>query len=278
MGDSTDSLAWERGAKVSQWGAGPVENALLIGLSRQMVLRRELEVIANNVANLNTTGFKADGNIFHEHLMPVARAEQLRGADRRMSYVIDQSTWHDFSQGPVQHTGNPLDLALDGRAFLAVETPRGERYTRNGALQINSQGELVTSEGRRVLGESGPIVFQIQDRDISVARDGTVTAREGVTATAQAVRGKLRLVSFEQPERLRKDGTSMFAAPDGVIPESDPSAAVTQGAIEKSNVRAVVEMSRMIEVSRSYQALAGMIQQHGDLRRSAIERLAEVPA
>ena len=255
-----------------------MENTLLIGLSRQMVLQRELDVVANNVANLNTTGFKADGNIFHEHLMPVARAERFRGPDRRLSYVIDHTTWHDFSKGSIQQTGNPLDLALDGKAFLVVDTPRGERYTRNGALQVNAQGELVTNEGLRVLGESGPIVFQIQDRDISVARDGTITVREGVIATNQAVRGKLRLVAFGQPERMRKDGTSLFVAPDGVAPEADPNAAIMQGMIEKSNVRAVSEMTRMIEVTRSYTAVAGMLQQNGELRRSAIERLAEVPA
>jgi flagellar basal-body rod protein FlgF len=279
VGVSTDGLAWERGAPVKEWGAEPMENTLLIGLSRQMVLQRELDVVANNVANLNTTGFKADANIFHEHLMPVARAERFRGADRRLSYVIDHATWHNFSKGPVQQTGNPLDLALDGKAFLAVDTPRGERYTRNGALQVNAQGELVTNEGHRVLGESGPIVFQIQDRDISVARDGTITVREGVIATNQAVRGKLRLVAFGQPERLRKDGTSLFVAPDGVAPEAaDPNAAIVQGAIEKSNVLAVAEVTRMIEVTRSYTAIAGMLQQNGELRRSAIERLAEVPA
>jgi flagellar basal-body rod protein FlgF/flagellar basal-body rod protein FlgG len=255
-----------------------MENLALVKLSRQIALHRELEVVANNIANINTTGYKADGSVFHEFLMPLARNGAFQGGDQRLSFVHDRATWHNFATGATRHTGNPLDVSIDGDAFLVVQTPRGERYTRNGALQVNSQGELVTSEGRRVLGESGPIVFQIQDRDISIARDGTITVREGVTATAQAVRGKLRLVSFEQPERLRKDGTSMFAAPDGVIPEADPGAAVTQGAIEKSNVRAVVEMSRMIEVTRSYQALAGMMQQHGDLRRSAIERLAEVPA
>jgi flagellar basal-body rod protein FlgF len=243
-----------------------------------MALRRELDVVANNIANLNTTGFKADGNIFHEHLMPVARAERFSGADRRLSYVVDRATWHDFSQGSVQQTGNPLDLALDGTAFLTVETPRGERYTRNGALQINAQGELVTSEGFRVLGESGPIIFQIQARDISVARDGTITVREGVTATNQAQRGKLRLTGFERPERLIKDGTSLYAAPEGVTPDSAANGSIHQGALEKSNVRAVAEMTRMIDVTRTYTAIAGMLQQHGDLRRTAIERLAEVPA
>jgi flagellar basal-body rod protein FlgF len=254
-----------------------MENTLLIGLSRQMALRRELDVVANNIANLNTTGFKADGNIFHEHLMPVARAERFAGADRRLSYVVDRATWRDFSQGSVQQTGNPLDLALDGTAFLTVQTPRGERYTRNGALQINAQSELVTSEGFRVLGESGPIVFQIQDRDISVARDGTITVREGVTATNQAVRGKLRLTGFERPELLRKDGTSLYAAPEGVTPDGVANGSIHQGALERSNVRSVVEMTRMIDVTRTYTAIAGMLQQHGDLRRTAIERLAEVP-
>jgi flagellar basal-body rod protein FlgF len=255
-----------------------MENTLLIGLSRQMALRRELDVVANNIANLNTTGFKADTNIFREHLMPVARADRFPGADRRLSYVVDRATWHDFSQGSVQQTGNPLDLALDGNAFLTVDSPRGERYTRNGALQINAQGELVTSEGFRVLGESGPIVFQIQDRDISVARDGTITVREGASATNQAQRGKLRLTSFERPERLRKDGTNLYAAPDGVTAEPGANGSVHQGALEKSNVRAVAEMTRMIEITRTYTAVAGMLQQHGDLRRSAIERLADVPA
>jgi flagellar hook-basal body protein len=149
-----------------------MENTLLIGLSRQMALRRELDVVANNIANLNTTGFKADGNIFHEHLMPVARSERFSGADRRLSYVMDRATWHDFSQGPLQQTGNPLDLAVDGKAFLAVDTPRGERYTRNGALQINAQGELVTTEGFRVLGENGR----------------TATSRSGATAPSRCAR------------------------------------------------------------------------------------------
>jgi flagellar basal-body rod protein FlgF len=255
-----------------------MENTLLIGLSRQAVLRRELDVVANNIANVNTTGFKADSNIFREYLMPVARAERFTGSDRLLSFVVDRATWHDFSQGAVQLTGNPLDLALDGKAFLAVNTPQGERYTRNGALQINSDGQLVTNEGHPVLGDNGPIVFQIEDRDIAVARDGTVTVRESIDAENQAVRGKLRLVSFAQPEKMLKDGSSLYAAPEGAVPEAVVGGAIHQGAIEKSNVRPVIEMTRMMEVSRAYTSIAGMLQQNSDLRRTAIERLAEVPA
>ena len=253
-----------------------MENASLVGLSRQIALQRELDVVANNVANLNTTGFKADNVVFHEHLMPVARANAFRGIDRQVSFVQDRATWLDLSQGPLQQTGNPLDVSVSGSAFLTVQTPRGERYTRNGALQINSQGQLVTSEGLQVIGQSGPIVFQPNDRDISIGLDGTVSVREG-TNTTDSQRGKLRLVRFDQPQRLQKDGTSTYTAPAGVQPDAAPTARVTQGVIEKSNVHGVTEMTRMIEVTRTYTQLASMLQQQSEMRRTAIEKLAEVP-
>ena len=254
-----------------------MENGSLIGLSRQMALQRELDVVANNIANLGTTGFKADGVVFQEHLLPVARANQFGGADRKLSFVQDRATWIDLRQGPVEQTGNPLDVAISGDAFLAVQTPRGERYTRNGALQINANGELVTSEGHRVLGEGGPIVLQNGDRDVSISADGTVSVREGKNTTDSA-RGKLRLVSFAEPQRLLKDGTSTFMPPEGVAPQPAVNVRIAQGAIEKSNVRSVIEMTRMIEVTRNYTQIAGILQQQSDMRRSAIDKLAEVPA
>lgn len=247
-----------------------MENALLIGLSRQVAMQRELDVVANNIANLNTTGFKAGGNIFEEYLMPLARESGFMGKDARVSFVRDRATWQDFSQGPIQQTGNPLDVAIDGAGFLAVQTARGERYTRNGALQINAAGELVTSEGDKVLGDGGPIVLQPQDRDVSIGRDGSVSVAAGA-------RGRLRLVTFAQPQRLQKDGGSTFAAPAGVQAETATSARVVQGSIEKSNVHGVLEMTRMIDVTRSYATIAQMLQQQSDLRRTAIQQLAEIP-
>ena len=176
-------------------------------------------------------------------------------------------------------TGNPLDVAVDGNAFLTVQTPRGERYTRNGALQINAAGELVTGEGYQVLGTNGPIVFQREDTGISISPDGTISVREGRNASVDSVRGRIRLASFAQPQQLTKDGSSSFAAPNGVVPQPAPEGTrVVQGSIEKSNVRAVVEMTRMIDVTRTYSQIASLLQAQGDLRRTAIERLAEVPA
>src|SRR4051812_39081362 len=163
----------------------PMENALLVGLSRQAALQRGLDVIANNIANMNTSGFKADGVVFEEFMMPAARGDGAAMRDRRVSFVADRATWHDMRPGTAEQTGNPLHVAIDGKAFLVVETPRGERYTRNGALAVNAQGELVTGDGRRVLGDDGPIVFQPQDKAIAIGRDGTITAGD-------VNRGKLR--------------------------------------------------------------------------------------
>jgi len=246
----------------------PMENSALVGLSGQIALQRELDVIANNIANINTAGYKSDNSVFQEHLMPVARANQFRGNDRALSFVQDRATWIDFGQGPLEQTNNPLDVSVSGNAFLTVQTPRGERYTRNGALQINSQGQLVTSEGLAVVGQSGPIVFQPTDREISIGIDGTISVREGQNTT-DAQRGKLKLASFAQPRLLQKDGTSTYMAPAGVTAQVPTDAKVTQGAIEKSNVTSVTEMTRMIEITRTYTQIAQILQNQSDMRRSA---------
>jgi flagellar basal-body rod protein FlgF len=255
-----------------------MENAVLIGLSRQIALHRELEVVANNIANLNTTGYKSDGSVFHEYLMPVARAGAFQPNDQRLSYVQDRATWHNFATGATRQTGNPLDVAIDGDAFLVVQTPRGERYTRSGSLQINAQGELVTAAGDRVLGDGGPIQFQATDNKIAINPDGTITVREGGNATSDANRGKLRLVRFEQKQGLIKDGSSAFRAPAGVDPlPADPKVRIVQGVIEQSNVNGVIEIARMMEITRTYSQIAGLLQQAGEQRRNAIDKLAEVP-
>lgn len=252
-----------------------MQNALLVGLSRQVALGREMDVIANNLANMNTTGYKADGSLFQEYLNSDARAGQT-GA--RISFVLDSGLWHDLSQGPVERTGNPLDVAIDGNAFLVVQTPRGERYTRNGALQINAAGQLVTSNGDPVLGEAGPISFQPNDHQVSISRDGTISVREG-TSNVDSARGTLRLVTFARPQQLQKDGGSTFSATNGVQPQpAPPDAGIIQGAIEKSNVRGVVEMSRMIEITRAYTQISNMLQQQGDLGQTTLDKLADVPA
>jgi flagellar basal body rod protein FlgG len=236
-----------------------------------MALQRELDVVANNVANINTPGFKAEAVMFEEYLMPVARHDDFKGRDRRLSYVQDRATWHDMGQGPVKQTGNPLDVAMGADQFLVVQTPRGERYTRNGAMQINTQGQLVTAEGYQVLGDGGPVQFQSEDPDHPPAPPPTGGGPRGA-------RGRLRVVSFADAQQLRKDGMSTFAAPAGAQPQVPQNIQINQGNLEESNVRGVVEMSRMIEVSRNYTQIASLLQQQSEIRKNTIERLAEVPA
>lgn len=252
-----------------------MENALLIGLSRQTILERQLDVVANNIANVNTSGFKADTSLFEEYLMPGAHEDNFVGSDRRLSYVQDRGTFRDLSQGPVAETKNPLDLAISGNGFLVVQTAAGERYTRDGGLQLNNQGQLVTAAGDPVLGGSGPIVLQPTDHDVNVSPDGTITVVEG-TGRTDSVRGKLRLVSFADAQRLLKEGSNLYSASDGAA-QADTKSQVQQGYLEKSNVNAVAEMSRMIEVTRAYTQIATMLQQESDLHKSAIEKLADVP-
>ena len=254
-----------------------MENTLLIGLSRQTVLERQLDVVANNIANVNTAGFKADSSLFEEYLMPGAHEDNFQGGDRRLSYVQDRGTFRDFKQGASEQTNNPLDVAVSGNGFLVVQTAGGERYTRDGGMQINSQGQLVTVGGNPVLGNAGPIVFQPADHDINVSPDGTITVVEGNGRT-DAQRGKLRLASFADAQKLLKEGSNLYSAGEGGAAQADTKSQVQQGYIEKSNVNSVAEMSRMIEVTRAYTQISTLLQQESDLHKSAIEKLADVPA
>ncbi|MBR1152988.1 flagellar basal-body rod protein FlgF [Bradyrhizobium sp. JYMT SZCCT0428] len=254
-----------------------MENTLLVGLSRQMVLERQMDVVANNVANVNTNGFKADRSLFEQFLRSPAHEDNFQRPDRQVAFVQDRGTFKDFAAGASEMTKNPLDVAIDGKGFLVVQTPAGERYTRDGNLQINTQGQLVTQSGFPVMGGSGPIVFQQTDKQITIAPDGNVTVLEG-SNRIDSVRGKLRIVSFADAQKLVKEGGNLYSAGQGVAPQPDTTSRVNQGYVEKSNVNSVTEMSRMIEITRAYTQISALLQQQSDLHKSAIEKLAEVPA
>lgn len=248
-----------------------MENALLVGLSRQVALRRELDVVANNLANLGTAGFKGENVLFEEYVASGARADEFSThVDQQISYVLDRETLTDFAQGSFQQTGSQLDFALDGEGFFVVETPQGERYTRAGSFALNATGELVTSGGYRILGDGGPIVLDPNDTDISVSRDGTISTPTGEL-------GKLRLVRFEEQAQLTRFGDNLFTSETPPVPV-DARTRVVQGSIEKSNVQPIMEIGRMIEVTRAYTTLANLMSRTDELRQSAIERLADVPA
>ena len=247
-----------------------MNNAGLITASRQIALKRELDVVANNVANIATNGFKRRVSSFAEHLMPTARGDALTAPDKRLSFAISRGNFLDPSRGTIEATGNPLDIALKGDVFLAVGTSQGERYTRNGALSLSSSGELVTSDGATVLSDQGPLTFSAADGDIRIAPDGAIS-------TVQGLRGRLKLVQFDQPQALQNIGGNLLKAEAAARP-ANPGNWVEPGALERSNVSAVAETARLIEVTRSYTTLAQMMQRTDELRRSAISRLADANA
>jgi flagellar basal-body rod protein FlgF len=245
-----------------------MENALLVGLSRQMALGRELDVIANNLANVSTTGFKARSSRFAEHLMPKAAGDAFRAGDRRVGFVVDRGTALDTTTGAIETTGNPLDVAIKGDAFFTVQTPAGERYTRAGSFQIDSTGQLVTNDGFPVLGEGGPFQFGPQETGIAIAPDGTVSSNQGA-------RGRLRLVRFDEARALTNEGANVFsssapAQPAGAAGRLEPRA------LERSNVRAITEMTRLMEVNRAYTGVASMLGRMDEMKRSTMTKLAEV--
>jgi flagellar basal-body rod protein FlgF len=150
-----------------------MENPGYIALSRQMVLRRQMDLLANNLANLTTPGYRGESMLFVEHLKPTQPREQV-------AFVQDLATVRDLRAGPMSHTGNPLDLAIKGEGYFAVETPEGERYTRAGGFTLDPDGQIVTVKGYPLLGKGGaPITVPPDSGAVTVARDGTVSSDQG---------------------------------------------------------------------------------------------------
>jgi len=245
-----------------------MENAQLVGLARQGTLSRQLDLIANNLANIDTGGFKAQKLVFKEQQMPGAQDNSFLKPDRPISFVVDDRNIVDYSPGATQETGNPLDVAMSGSGWFAVQTPAGERYTRNGSFAINSQGQLVNQSNYPVLTDGGPVTFAPNESTVSIAADGMISTNQGQ-------RGKLRLVDFDPKQPPIKVGETLFNG-QNPVPATLPQ--VVQGRLEKSNVNGVVEMTNMINVQRSYQAVSAMIKQTDDLRKNSIATLGQVNA
>jgi flagellar basal-body rod protein FlgF len=242
-----------------------IENAQLISLSRQIALQRQMDVVANNMANINTTGFKSENILFEEYVMPVARDQDFPRLDQPLSYVQDWATMHDLSGGAMVQTGNELDVGLNGDGFFAVQTAAGERWTKSGAFQLSANGTLVDLNGNPVLGEGGPIQFGPEENGILIAADGSVSSSAGQ-------KGRLRLVEFANPQALTREGSNLFA---GGTPIAATNTRAMQGFTEKSNVSGVSEMAEMIRVQRAYESAANLAQKQDELRRSAIQRLGD---
>lgn len=209
-------------------------------------LLREYETITHNLSNINTAGYKRQINEFSRELM-----RQL-GDDQTSlnSGEISVNTSIDLSQGSFVGTDRPLDLAISGKGFFVVETPEGPFYTRNGIFQINHSGQLVNLDGRVIAGVSGPIIIpnNVSQHELMIGENGSIKA-------GSTLLGHLKLVDFGEDEgKLIPVGHNNFKAPDGVRGEDAKNAMVRQGYQEKSNVRMVEELVRMMHIQRLYES------------------------
>lgn len=246
---------------------GCMENLAYVGLSRQISLWDSMETTANNMANISTPGYKMQKRLFREYLNSSSLAEDA--ASQKVSQVQDYATFSDYSQGSIKKTFNDFDLAINGEGFFAIQTSDGTGYTRDGSFQLNSAGELVTRSGNKVLNSGGaPVTIPEDASRVTISKDGTVSTDLGEV-------GKLKIANFESPEHLILSGDNLLRAGDErEIAVATPN--VEQGALEQSNVEPVLEMNRMIEIQRMFQATQNMLETDHDMKRSTIRTLTQV--
>lgn len=227
-----------------------------------MVLRQQMDVVANNLANLNTSAFKGENMLFVEHLTKSDDGKLL-------SFVQDLALVRNLEQGPISASGNPLDLAIRGEGYFTVDTQGGERYTRRGTFTLDDGGQIVTPEGYPLLAAGGtPIILPTDSGPVTIARDGTVSIDSGQL-------GRIELVAFEDEQFLTKTENGLYEAGDQ-DPELVINPDIQQGMIEGSNVKGIVEITRLMETVRSYQSAAKLSEEEHERQRRAIEHLVTV--
>jgi len=237
-----------------------MENSIYLGLSRQMVLRTNMDIIANNVANMNTSGYRAQNTLFEEYLSDPG------GAEDTLSFVYDKGQFQTTESGPVTVTGNPLDIALAGPGFMGVESKQGEPvFSRAGSMTLDAEGTLTTAAGLKVRGDGGGYITIPQGAtEIKIDEKGVVSTQNGPV-------GQIMLAEFENIQQLEPLGNNTYKT-DAQSLEA-VNTRVMQGSVEGSNVQPVLEMTRMIDTLRSYQSTQNMLQSENDRLRGAIQKL-----
>jgi flagellar basal-body rod protein FlgF len=248
-----------------------MENPSYIALSQQVALRRQMDVIATNIANVSTPGYKAERIMFSELVAGKAPypGSSVGGRPAGLSFVNEVGMLRDTSEGGMTQTGNALDLAITGSGYFVVDTPAGPRYTRAGAFRLNQDGRIVTADGYALLdGQNRPISIRPGETRIEISAKGAVTTESGEV-------GRIQIAQFENEQGMRKIGSGLYETDQDPIP-GDGSAEVRQGMIESSNVKAVSELTTMMDILRRYQSAQKIMDTDQDLERRAIERLSRL--
>lgn len=256
-------------------------------VSGAMAQSSRLDTIANNLANVNTTAFKKDRQVFSEYLTAHEKADtninvprvpasiesfyDMNGGDN--AYVNPAGTYTKFEQGALRSTGSPLDLAIEGKGFFEVSTPQGVRWTRNGGLQIDPSGRLVTKDGHPILregnGDPAQRIIQVGSHNVTISQAGEVF--DGGNSV-----GRLALVEFSNPDDLQKVGNSYYSLKTNALPTVSQESKVHQGYLEGSNVNVVEEMTDMIAANRVFEATQHVIKAHDQMDEKLISQVGKV--
>ena len=237
-----------------------MENTIYVGLSRQMVLKNNMDVNANNVANVNTPGYRGQNLLFAEHV------SRERGDIDPLSFVYDKGQYKNTLPGPVHVTGNQLDVSIEGPGFFGVVGPEGKTfYSRAGNFMMDQNGGLFTQAGHPVADTGGSqIMIPTNSTEIEIDNKGVISNQEGQI-------GQLMVVEFADAQQLKPYGDNMYTTDAPAMPSE--TSVVKQGQIEGSNVLAVVEITRMIDTLRNFQSMQQVLTTENERLRTAIQRL-----
>jgi len=236
-----------------------MENSLYIGLSGQVTLQAQMDLVAQNIANINTPGYRGQNGVFQEYL------SKPRGMDTSMSMSYDYGQFQVSDAGPVKVTGNPLDVALVGPGFMGIQTPEGIQYTRAGNFMLDAQGRVINARGMAVASAGGgDLVVPTDAQNIYIDHRGVISTDDGEV-------GQIMVMEFPNEQILEPAGNGLYIAEEGGAIAANTK--VMQGKLEGSNVQGVLEMTRMIDVSREYQMMQRLMQNEHERIRGAIQRL-----
>lgn len=244
-----------------------MSGAIYMSAAGAMAYEKRMQVISNNLANINTSGFKKDKGHFQIINSPDSIKEDLEknsiSTEKQQPPLwLQFETKTDFTSGPLKHTGNPLDLALEGDGFFCIKTEQGTQYTRNGSFSLDQEGMLVTMDGLPVMGEGGPI--NIEGNTFSVDVKGNISVDGSQVDT-------IKIVGFQKQDALKKTGNSLFEIADkNAVETKAENTGVSQGFIELSNVNAIRMMTEMIEVLRGYESYQKAIKTADEANAKAI--------
>lgn len=244
-----------------------MENTTYIALSRLDTQQRSMDVIANNIANANTDGYKAQRTLFTDYLSKQHAVDAPRGADV-LAYTQDRATYLDQKDGSLTSTGNPLDMAISGAGFFSVSTAAGPRLTRSGRFGLTPDGKIADSSGNMLLDTSGnPLQLSPADTQIRISGNGTISTENGPV-------GQIAVVTVDDVNKLVPEGGKLYRADTTTTPATQSK--VSQGAVEGSNVQPIAELSRMIQNQRDFQFVSQFVESEAQRQQNAIDKISQI--